>query len=37
MSIFTSLDEIGECSKNNPIKSLGKLKEEKPEMAYLTK
>lgn len=37
MGIFTSLAEIGECSKNNPIKSLGKLKEEKPEMAYLTK
>ncbi|MCX9095011.1 tyrosine-type recombinase/integrase [Providencia rettgeri] len=37
MGIFTALAEIGECSKNNPIKSLGKLKEEKPEMAYLTR
>ncbi|WP_265497974.1 phage integrase [Providencia rustigianii] len=36
MGIFTSLAEIGEFSQINPIKSLGKLKEEKPEMAYLT-
>lgn len=37
MGIFTSLAEIGECSKTNPIKGLSKLKEEKPEMSYLTK
>lgn len=37
MGIFTSLAEIGECSSTNPIKGLSKLKEEKPEMSYLTK
>ncbi|EUD11772.1 tyrosine-type recombinase/integrase [Providencia alcalifaciens] len=36
MGMFTFLAEIGEFSQVNPIKSLGKLKEEKPEMAYLT-
>ena len=36
MGIFTTLAEIGECSPSNPIKSLPPLKEEKPEMSYLT-
>ncbi|HHR6116761.1 TPA: phage integrase [Providencia alcalifaciens] len=36
MGMFTFLAEMGEFSQVNPIKSLGKLKEEKPEMSYLT-
>ena len=36
MGVFTHLAELGICSQTNPIKSLGWLKEEKPEMSYLT-
>lgn len=36
MGVFTSLSELGEWSHANPIKALKWLKEEKPEMTYLT-